>query len=129
ILQGILSGFALSLQSQPFQHFPPRPFHLASDRQAAVDAELLRFQRNFCLEPLPPDSTPFVSNTFAVPKSNGKWRVCIDCRALNVHVLAERFLVESWEQLRTLVRRHDWLTKIDLTDAYNHISVDPDFRR
>jgi hypothetical protein len=61
---------------------------------------------------------------FPVPKQGPKrWRWVLDCRRLNEPLLFSRFKMASVASVRTMLRRADWLTSIDLEDAYLHVPL------
>lgn len=66
---------------------------------------------------------------FAVPKPSGGWRVVIDMRKLNQHLLAPRFKLPSIEDAAALAQPRGFATKIDLTDAFHHIEYNEEARR
>ena len=65
----------------------------------------------------------FISNLFIVPKPNGKYRPVINLRHLKKFVHYDHFKQETFKVVLDLLQRNDFLTSIDLTDAYFSISV------
>ena len=65
----------------------------------------------------------FYSNIFLVPKKDGKMRPVINLKALNQFVVTRHFKMEGIHTLRDLLQPNDWLTKIDLKDAYFAIPI------
>ena len=75
-------------------------------------------------------ATPgYYSQIFAVPKPNGKWRVVINLKPLNEHVLKESFRMETAKDVRSLLKPGDFAAVIDLTDAYYTVKLHEDSRR
>ena len=73
--------------------------------------------------------TGFYSNLFLVPKkAHGSAQPVINLRALNQFVLTEHFKMEGIHMLRDLFRQGDWLTKVNLKDAYFSIPIAPGTR-
>ena len=66
----------------------------------------------------------FYSNMFLVPKKDGKVRPVINLKKLNQFVHIHHFKMEGIQTARELVQPKDWMTKIDLSDAYFTIPVD-----
>jgi hypothetical protein len=60
---------------------------------------------------------------FVVPKQGGKWRPIIDLSPLNVFIPKFPFKMETPASIRLALRENDWLTSIDLKDAYFHIPI------
>ena len=68
-----------------------------------------------------PDSLGFYSCLFLVPKPGNRWRPVIDLSCLNKFLAISKFKMETPESIRASLRKNEWVTSIDLTDAYLHI--------
>ncbi|KAK3895260.1 hypothetical protein Pcinc_001010 [Petrolisthes cinctipes] len=72
----------------------------------------------------------FLSRLFTVPKKDqGKTRLVMDLSKLNKFVKTLHFRMVSVAQVRTVLRKGDWLASLDLKDAYWHVLIHPRFRR
>ena len=60
----------------------------------------------------------FVSPKIVVTKADGSWRLVINLKCLNQHILARHFKMESISTAKGLVHRGDWIIKLDLKNAY-----------
>ena len=60
----------------------------------------------------------FYSSLFLVPKKDGGMRPVINLKRLNEYVVPHHFKMEGIHILRDLLKRNDWMTKVDLKDAY-----------
>ena len=58
-----------------------------------------------------------------VPKKDGGMRPVINLKSLNEYVVPQHFKMEGIHTLKDLLRRSDWMTKIDLKDAYFTIPI------
>ena len=65
-------------------------------------------------------SLRFYSRLFLVPKPHQRPRPVIDLSRLNTFVLVENFKMETLESTRTSLIPGEWVTSIDLLDAYLH---------
>ena len=64
------------------------------------------------------------STFFAVPKKGtGKMWGCIDLRRPNEHIWYEHFKMEGLHTIQQLIRRKDYITKVDLSDSYMHFLI------
>ena len=55
-----------------------------------------------------------------------KWCPVMNLKALNVHVVAPHFKMESIRSVKEMIQKDDWLTtKLDLKDAYLTVPVLP----
>ena len=71
----------------------------------------------------------FISNIFLVPKKNGKLRPVINWRQLNEFVEYHHFKQENLKSVLDLVPKFDYLTSVDLCDAYFSIQIHPEFQK
>ena len=71
------------------------------------------------------ESLGFYSCLFLVPKPHLKWGPVIDLSRLNQFLRIERFKMETLESIRTSLNTGEWVTSIDLQDAYLHIPIHP----
>ena len=72
-----------------------------------------------------PDSLGFYSRLFLVPKPGNCWRPVIDLSCLNKFLAISKFKMETPESIRASLRKNEWVTSIDLIDAYLHILIHP----
>ena len=56
-------------------------------------------------------------------KGTAKMRGCIDLRFLNQHLVYRHFKLEGVHTLQSVLRRRDYMTKLDLSDFYMHLSI------
>ena len=70
-----------------------------------------------------------LSNFFVVPKKGGQWRGVLNLHWVNTYIEPHHFKMEGLKDVRSLVRKGDWMTSIDLHSAFWHIPVHPDHRR
>ena len=99
------------------------PFHLSIDQQLAMSKEIqLMLEKGAIQEVLNP--TPgFTSNMFLVPKKDGDWRPIINLKTLNQYVAKQHFKMEDIRTLRDIICPKDYMTKLDLKDAYFSVPV------
>ena len=64
-----------------------------------------------------------------VPKPNQSWRPVTDLSRLNSFLLVEKFKMETPESIRTSLISGEWVSSIDLSDAYLHIPIHPNSRK
>ena len=72
-----------------------------------------------------PDSLGFYSRLFLVPKPDNRWRPVIDLSALNKFLAIPKFKMDTPESIHASLRKGEWVTSIDLTDAYLHVPIHP----
>ena len=69
------------------------------------------------------------SRLFLVTKATGEWRPIIDLSSLNVFVHCPSFTMETPRSILGALQQGQWLTSLDLKDAYFHIGINPADRR
>ncbi len=70
------------------------------------------------------DITPgFNSQMFVIPKKNGKWRPIIDISPLNKMVDIRHFKTLTPASILATITKGQWMTSIDLSDAYFHVPI------
>ena len=67
----------------------------------------------------------FYSRLFLVPKPHQRWRPVIDLSRLNTFLHVEKFKMETPETIRTSLIPGEWVSSINLSDAYLHIPIHP----
>jgi len=73
------------------------------------------------------DHAGFYSTQFTVPKGDsGKHRQVSNLRPLNQFIQPRHFKMESLKSLPSLLREGDWMTSLDIRDAFFHIPLHPD---
>jgi len=55
---------------------------------------------------------------FIVPKKDGGQRPVINLKHLKKFVKSEHFKMEGLHTVKALLRRSDWMAKVDLKDAF-----------
>ena len=68
-------------------------------------------------------SLAFYNRLFLVPKPNKKWRPILDLSQLNVYLQPGTFKMEIPETIRVSLRKREWVTFLDFSDAYFHIPI------
>ena len=104
---------------------PPRSFPLPRDpeAEAALEAEVASLVEKGAVERLSSAPAGFYGRLFTVPKVTGGYRPVLDLSPLNAHLKHIPFRMESPSSFREALRPGDWVTSIDLKDAYFHIPI------
>ena len=119
----VASGCMIELDAQPFQAFPPRFTIPPQTDPLQVDTEVDKLLQKRAVQTVEPCRGQFVSRLFTVPKKGGACRPVVNLRPLNKFVTKKRFKMENVAMLRDLLKEGDWMTSIDLKDAYLSVPI------
>ncbi|CAN2390178.1 Reverse transcriptase (RNA-dependent DNA polymerase), partial [Pristimantis euphronides] len=118
-------GYSLEFWTHPppcfFQSVPPVASAKASALFKAVDALLLR--RVIVPVPQHDQFRGLYSNLFVIPKKDGSIRPILDLRDLNRYVKVRLFQMESLRLVIAWLEKGDFLSSVDIRDAYLHVPI------
>jgi hypothetical protein len=73
----------------------------------------------------PISDSEWVSSLVIVPKKNGKWRVCVDYRALNKATKKDHFPLPFIDQVLDSLLGKNFFSFLDGSSGYNQIKIAP----
>ena len=116
-----LRGIEHQIDFIPDSSIPNRPAYRANPKetkkiQRQVD-ELM--QKGFVKESLSPCSVPVI----LVPKKDGTWRMCVDCRAINKITVKYRHPIPRLDDMLDELHGSSMFSKIDLKNGYYQIRM------
>ena len=91
-------------------------------KQATVEATVTELLARDLIQP---SNSAWSSPIVLVPKPNGDWRMCIDYRKVNYHTKKDAYPTPDIRDCLNLCKNADFLTLVDIKDAYHHILMDP----
>ena len=71
-----------------------------------------------------PSASPYGAPILFVPKKDGRWRMCIDYRALNKQTVRDQFPLARIDSLLERLGQAKVLTKLDLASGYHQIAME-----
>ena len=118
-----VEGFRVPFRQKPFQQQLPKPLKHSKVEENLLQEEIQSMMAKNAIEETSPKGHGFLSTVFLVPKKDGDQRPVINIKGLNKFVHTEHFKMEGIHILRDLLRAGDWMTKVDLKDAYFMVPI------
>ena len=128
VLQTVTEGYHIPLLSAPKQEVIPHSPHFSSENQTLLQEEIQTLLEKQAIEIVPLQTMGFYSSMFMVSKKDGGQRPVINLKRLNNHVRSEHFKMESLHTVKSLLQKGDWMTKVDLKDAFFMVPLAQQFR-
>ena len=114
----------------PTQRHIPHELKMTDEEKAFVDQEVQHLLETNCIRSLPemiPDG--WVSNIFLVPKKNGGFRMILNLKQLNEHVVYTKFKMDHIDRVVQLLQEGDFLGSLDLVSAYSHLGIQEGYQK
>ena len=125
VLETVL-GHSIEFLESSYQSYLPTT-HVTTDEKELTDQDVLAPQQKHAIHRVPEsnshDRAQFISLLFTVPKKGGGHRPVVNLKGLNHFVEYQHFKMEGVSMLKDLLKPNDFLTKIDLKDAYLTVPV------
>ena len=132
VLNIITNGYVLPFLSKPnLVRFPliVSEYKALPKDQALADCIQSLLSKNAIERVENVKSLRVYSRLFLVPKPHQRWRPVIDLSRLNTFLHVEKFKMETPESIRTSLIPGEWVSSIDLSQAYLHIPIHPHSRK
>ena len=126
-----VQGYTIDLKGQPYQYQPPGELSFLPEETNCLSAEVTKMIDKHAITPVPKEQAAkgFQSQLFAVPKKDGGTRPIINLKRLNSFVQEVHFKMEGIHMLKDTLKPGDWMTKVDLKDAYFMVPIALNQRR
>jgi reverse transcriptase-like protein len=124
-----VKGYKLPFFTTPVQnHLPCQSLFSVLENQA-ISRCIHNYLESGALVSVNPYKNQFISPIFVVPKPDSSYRLIINLKRLNEFLDNQRFKMEDYRTVRTLLRKDSYMSKIDLQDAYHSVPIHKDFRK
>ena len=100
-----------------------KPYRLSPIEQDEMETQIRDLLAQGFIQP---SVSPWGSPILFVPKKDGRWRMCIDYRALNKSTIKDSFPLPRIDDLLDRLGRARYFSKLDLTSGYHQIAVRTD---
>lgn len=125
-----VKGYEINWKTCPFQTKIPKELNFSQKDYTSLNEEVQKLlQKEAITLVMNSHEQSFVSQLFAVPKKDGGTRPVVNLKQLNSFVQPESFKMEGIHSLKDLLKAGDWMTKVDLKDAYFAIPVSRHHRK
>ena len=130
-VQSTIQGYEINLSCQPHQPRPPVELKFSQEETGALTQEVQKMIEKQAVSQIPREqiNKGFISQLFSVPKKDGGMRPIINLKSLNTFVETVHFKMEGIHMLKDTLKPGDWMTKVDLKDAYFMIPMASHHRR
>ena len=110
-----------SIETDPEAQPPNRaPYRLGPAEQDELEAQIRDLVTQGFIRP---SASPYGAPVLFVPKKDGRWRMCIDYRALNKQTVKDRFPLPRIDSLMERLGQARVFSKLDLASGYHQIAV------
>lgn len=100
---------------------------MSHKEKSAIEKEVLSLLHKRAIEEA--TGPGFYSQLFTVPKKTGDLRPVLNLRPLNRYIQPRSFKMETLRQICHLIKKGDYMTPIDLSDAFLHVLIHPSYRK
>lgn len=94
-----------------------------------VEEEVQSLLRKGAVAVANPCQDQFISRLFLVTKKDGSFRPVVNLKPLNCFVQKCHFKMEGSGMIKDLLQTGDWMSTLDLKDAYLSVSVTQEHRK
>lgn len=115
------------IKDPPTAPFPKHDPVLGKEDMNALDQEVSTLLEKGSIELA--TSPGFSSRLFCIAKKTGDLRPVLNLRPLNAYIAPRHFKMETLGAITSAIEKNDYLTSLDLQDAFHHILIHPDSRR
>jgi hypothetical protein len=130
VLESVSEGIKLDFVETPKQLSYPRPVAMSADMLRVCDQEVEDLlKKGAIVRVLDSGTDGFICSLFVIPKKSGGFRPIVNLKPLNCFIRYEHFKMENLDSARFILRKGDWMAKLDLKDAYLTVPVHPSHQK
>lgn len=125
VLRTIQRGLQLVWITPPprYRSFPTNVGHMSKEQVSLVEEEIASMRAKEAIYQISPGTPGFESPLFITAKKGGGYRPVFNLKDLNSHLESPHFKMEGLHMLPDLLRKGEFMAKLDLKDAYFSIPV------
>ena len=122
----IVRGEHLQFVTIPNQVFTLNNFKFTPTKNTAINEEIQRLQQTGVIKQCLRENGDFVSNVFVRPKKDGKYRMILNLKRVNSHMVYYHFKMDTLLSAVAMMRPNCFMASIDLKDAYYSVPIHPE---
>jgi hypothetical protein len=129
VLSVVTGGYLMDFIEEPFQSSFPPDCVTSAEMSVICDQEVEALLQKKAIFQISRPVDGFVSNMFTIKKKRENendpqlWRPIVNLKHLNSFIQYEHFKMEGLDSVKFIMRKDDWMVKVDLTDAYFVVPV------
>jgi len=124
-----ISGYFIPFREIPRQFCEPVQLEFSESQNRQIDICISKLINIGAVIEVQPTSPQFISKIFAVPKSDGSYRLILNLKKINEFIDTIHFKMEDYRTVCNLLTMDAVLASIDLQDAYHLIPVAVEHQR
>ena len=130
ILDIVTSGYKIEFRTEPFQTHPRiTPVPKILEKREIIQKEFNSLLENEAIRPVQEIQGEFISTIFLISKKTGGMRPIINLKPLNQFIQTIHFKMETLQTALASIQKDDFLTSLELKDAYFRIPVALDHKK
>ena len=119
----MVKGCTLEFATYPHHTCQPKEIKFSSRECLAIKIELQRLLDKGIIIPSEHETCEFISTIFVRPKADGSFRLILNLKRLNEHIVYHHFKMESLKSVIQLMEKDCFMASVDLRDAYYSIPM------
>lgn len=124
-----ISGYKIVFESKPIQISRPPQLPLSLEEKVAIEKEISSLLEKGAIRRIQVQEVEYLSTIFTIPKKSGDLRPIINLKNLNRFVKYEHFKMETFKDVKDMLMKSDYLTSIDLKDAYFSVPIHENYHK
>ena len=124
----VVAGAHIEFASPPNQ-LQSTTRHFSKTECRAITSEITTLLKKGVLEIAKPEQGQVVSPIFLVPKADGSYRMILNLKEFNQHVVYHHFKMDTLATITQIMKENCFMASLDLKDAYYCIPVAPQDRK
>ena len=118
----MVKGCTLEFATYPHDRYQPKEIRFSSRECLAIEIELQRLDKGIII-PSEHETCEFISTMFVRPKADGSFRLILNLKRLNEHIVYHHFKMESLKSVIQLMEKGCFMASVDLRDEYYSVPM------